>query len=122
MSYNDALIRGARQVLIAQVLLTVLIAIGFGWVRDWEHALAAAYGGMVTLLVTGWLAWRLRRAGQINDAAAGMGVIYSSWFLRYATVMVLLGMGLGYLKLLALPLLAAFAITQLGFLASIRRA
>lgn len=122
MSYNDALIRGARRVLIAQVLLTVLIVIGFGWARDWEHSLAAAYGGMVTLLVTAWLAWRLRRAGQINDPAAGMGAIYSSWFLRYAAVVVLLGMGLGYLKLLALPLLTAFAVTQVGFLASIRRA
>lgn len=122
MSYNDALIRGARRVLVTQVLLTVLIAIGFGVARDWGQALAAVYGGMVTLLVTGWLAWRLRRAGQVNDAAAGMGVIYSSWFLRYAAVMVLLGMGLGYLKLQALPLLIAFAVTQLGFLASIRRA
>lgn len=122
MSYNDALIRSARRVLVTQVLLTVLIAIGFGVARDWGQALAAVYGGMVTLLVTGWLAWRLRRAGQVNDAAAGMGVIYSSWFLRYAAVMVLLGMGLGYLKLQALPLLIAFAVTQLGFLASIRRA
>ena len=122
MSYNDALIRGARRVLVTQVLLTVLIAIGFGVARDWGQALAAVYGGMVTLLVTGWLAWRLRRAGQVNTAAAGMGVIYSSWFLRYATVMVMLGMGLGYLKLQPLPLLMAFAITQLGFLASFRRA
>lgn len=122
MSYNEALIRGARRVLVTQLLLTVLIAIGFGAARDWGQAVAASYGGMVTLLVTGWLAWRLRRAGQANAAAAGMGVIYSSWFLRYATVMVLLGMGLGYLKLQALPLLTAFAVTQLGFLASIRRA
>ena len=122
MSYNDALIRGARRVLMAQVSLTVLIAIGFGVTRDWGHALAAAYGGMVTLLVTGWLAWRLRRAGKVKDEAAWMGVIYSSWFFRYATVMVLLGLGLGYLKLQALPLLTAFAVTQLGFMVSIRRA
>lgn len=121
MRYNDALIRGARQVLIAQVLLTLLMAAGFGVVSGWPGLLAALYGGMVTTLITGWLAWRLRRAGRIHDPAAGMAVIYSSWFLRYATVVVLLGAGLGYLKLLPLPLLATFALTQLGFVASLRR-
>ena len=122
MRYNDALIRGARQVLIAQVLLTLLLAAGFAVVIGWLGMLAALYGGMVTTLITGWLAWRLRRAGQIHDSAAGMAVIYSSWFLRYATVVVLLGVGLGYLKLLPLPVLVTFAITQLGFVASLRRA
>ena len=121
MRYNDALIRGARQVLIAQVLLTLLLAVGFGVVSGWAGLLAALYGGMVTTLITGWLAWRLRRAGQVHDPAGGMAVIYSSWFLRYATVVVLLGAGLGYLKLLPLPLLVTFAITQLGFVASLRR-
>lgn len=121
MRYNDALIRGARQVLIAQVLLTLLLAAGFGVVSGWAGLLAALYGGMVTTLITGWLAWRLRRAGQVHDPAGGMAVIYSSWFLRYATVVVLLGAGLGYLKLLPLPLLVTFAITQLGFVASLRR-
>ena len=121
MRYNDALIRGARQVLIAQVLLTLVLAAGFGVVSGWAGLLAALYGGMVTTLITGWLAWRLRRAGQVHDPAGGMAVIYSSWFLRYATVVVLLGAGLGYLKLLPLPLLVTFAITQLGFVASLRR-
>ena len=121
MRYNDALIRGARQVLIAQVLLTLLLAAGFAVVSGWLGLLAALYGGMVTTLITGWLAWRLRRAGQVHDPAGGMAVIYSSWFLRYATVVVLLGAGLGYLKLLPLPLLVTFAITQLGFVASLRR-
>ena len=121
MRYNDALIRGARQVLIAQVLLTLLLAAGFGAVSGWAGLLAALYGGMVTTLITGWLAWRLRRVGQVHDPAGGMAVIYSSWFLRYATVVVLLGAGLGYLKLLPLPLLVTFAITQLGFVASLRR-
>lgn len=122
MKYNDALIRGARHVLIAQMLLTLSSVAGFGVVHGWPGLLAALYGGMVTILITGWLAWRLRRAGQAHDPAAGMAVIYSIWFLRYATVVVLLGAGLGYLRLLPLPLLVTFAVTQLGFLASLRRA
>jgi len=122
MSYNSTLSRGAIRVVVAQLALTLLVAGVFGVMRGRDALLAALYGGMVTVLVTGWLAWRLRRAGNAGTAAtAGLGVIYSSWVMRYVTVALLLAAGLGYLKLMPLPLLSAFAVTQFGFLASIRR-
>jgi len=122
MSYNSTLSRGAIRVMVAQLALTLLVAGVFGVMRGRDALLAALYGGMVTVLVTGWLAWRLRRAGNAGTAAtAGLGVIYSSWVMRYVTVALLLAAGLGYLKLMPLPLLSAFAVTQFGFLASIRR-
>ena len=122
MSYNSTLSRGAIRVVVAQLALTLLVAGVFGVMRGRDALLAALYGGLVTVLVTGWLAWRLRRAGNAGTAAtAGLGVIYSSWVMRYVTVALLLAAGLGYLKLMPLPLLSAFAVTQFGFLASIRR-
>ena len=122
MSYNSTLSRGAIRVVVAQLALTLLVAGVFGVMRGRDALLAALYGGMVTVLVTGWLAWRVRRAGNAGTAAtAGLGVIYSSWVMRYVTVALLLAAGLGYLKLMPLPLLSAFAVTQFGFLASIRR-
>lgn len=122
MSYNSALSRGAIRVVIAQLALTLLAAGTFGVMRGRDALLAALYGGMVTVLVTGWLAWRLRRAGAAGTAAAaGLGVIYSSWVLRYVAVALLLAAGLGYLKLMPLPLIGVFALTQFGFLASVRR-
>ena len=122
MSYNSTLSRGAIRVVVAQLALTLLVAGVFGVMRGRDALLAALYGGLVTVLVTGWLAWRVRRAGNAGTAAtAGLGVIYSSWVMRYVTVALLLAAGLGYLKLMPLPLLSAFAVTQFGFLASIRR-
>ena len=118
MGYNDALIRGARQVVVTQTLLTLLIAGGFGIASGTDELLAAVYGGMVTIIITAWLAWRLRTTG--SPVEAGFGGIFLSWLLRYVAVALLLGAGLGYLKLMPLPLLGAFAVTQFGFLISVR--
>lgn len=118
MGYNDVLNRGARRVVLTQALLTLLVAGGFGVVGGTDELLAAVYGGMVTIIVTAWLAWRLRTAG--SPADAGFGAIFLSWMLRYVAVALLLGAGLGYLKLVPLPLLSAFAVTQFGFLMAVR--
>jgi len=119
MGYVGTLRRDARRVLQAQALLTVLVAGGFGFARGLPEALAALYGGAITILITGWLARRIRRAGESGSAGAGLVMIYSSAVLRYATVVVLVGAGIGLLKLSPLPLLSAFALTQFGFLASL---
>lgn len=122
MSYNSALSRGALRVVVAQIVLTLLVAGAFGATRGLDDLLAAIYGGMVTVLVTGWLAWRLRQVGTPEHSpTAGLGVIYSSWIIRYVAVGALLGAGLGYLKLMPLPLITTFALTQFGFLANLRR-
>lgn len=118
MGYNDVLNRGARRVVLTQALLTLLVAGGFGVVGGTDELLAAVYGGMVTIIITAWLAWRLRTAGSPVDA--GFGAIFLSWMLRYVAVALLLGAGLGYLKLVPLPLLSAFAVTQFGFLMAVR--
>ncbi len=107
-----------RRVVWAQALLTLVMAAVFA-LRDGAHAaLAAAYGGAVAMLISGWLGWRLRRAG----APAGrLAMLYSSAVLRYAAAIVLLALGLGVLKLAPLPLVIAFGLAQFGFLANARR-
>jgi len=120
MGYVDAVSRDLRRVLLTQVLLTLLVAGGFGFARGLPESLAALYGGATTLLITAWLARRVRRAGETATPGAGLIVIYSSAVVRYAAVVVLVGAGIGLLKLAPLPLLSAFAVTQFGFLASWR--
>src|SRR3970282_1645267 len=117
MGYVDALSRDLRRVLSTQALLTLLVAGGFGFVRGLPESLAALYGGATTLLITAWLARRGRRAGETATPGAGLIVIYSSAVVRYAAVVVLVGAGIGLLKLAPLPLLSAFAVTQVGFFA-----
>ena len=119
MGYVNTVRRDARRVLQTQALLTLLIAGGFGFAHGLPAALAALYGGAITILITGWLARRVRQAGEAATPGAGLVVIYSSAVLRYAAVIVLVGTGIGLLKLSPLPLLSAFAVTQFGFLASL---
>jgi ATP synthase protein I len=117
MGYVDTLRRDTRRILQVQLLLTLFIAGGFGLFRGLPEALAALYGGAITVLITGWLARRVRQAGQTGSPGAGLVVIYSGAVVRYAAVVVLVGVGIGLLKLSPLPLLSAFAVTQFGFLA-----
>jgi F0F1-type ATP synthase assembly protein I len=119
MGYVDTLRRDTRRVLLTQALLTLLIAVGFGLVHGLPGSLAALYGGLITIIITAWLARRVRQAGQTVTPGAGLVVIYTGTIVRYATVVVLVGVGIGLLKLDALPLLCAFAVTQFGFLANL---
>jgi ATP synthase protein I len=118
MTYVDALSRGARRVVLAQAAATLAIAAGFGVGAGWREASAALYGGAVTIAITAWLAWRLRRVRAQTGAGAGIAMIYSSTLVRYLTVVVLIGAGLAVLKLEPLPLLIAFAVSQFGYLAA----
>jgi len=110
--------RDVRRVVWAQALLTLIVAVSFGYRDGPRAALAAVYGGAVTLGMTVWLGWRLRRVGA---QGGGLAVLYSSVVWRYAGAMVLLALGLGVLKLAPLPLVIAFGLTQFGFLANARR-
>jgi ATP synthase protein I len=121
MSYNSALRRGVLRVVVAQLALTLMAAGVFGAIHGRDALVAAVYGGLVAVLVTAWLGWRLRRLGATQEVAGGVGVIYSSWLLRYVAVAILLAVGLGYLKLAPLPLVSTFALAQFGFLANFGR-
>lgn len=112
--------RDARRVVLAQALLTLLVAAVFAFRGGGREALAAGYGGAVTMLISGWLGWRLRRAGERAPTAV-LGLVYSSAVMRYAAVVVLLALGLGVFKLSPAPLVVAFGLAQFGFLASARR-
>lgn len=110
MNYTDVVGRGVGRVIGAQALATVALAVGFGVFAGWPQTLAAIYGGMVTVVLTAWLAWRTHRAGSL-------AAIYSGSVARYTLAAAAIGAGVGLLKLAPLPLLVAFAVTQFGFLA-----
>jgi len=114
MSYTDAVSRDARRVVSIQALLTVAMALAFGLYGGVPWAAAALYGGIVTMGLTAWLAWRMRRV-------ASLTAIYSGAVARYALAAAAIGVGVGLLRLAAVPLLCAFAVTQFGFLVLLRR-
>jgi ATP synthase protein I len=109
-----ALREGVRRVILIQGLLSLFVAAGFGYVHGGFSFLSALYGGAITLLLTVWLGrgvWRAR----------GLGALYAFTITRYAAAMLFLGFGMGVLKLAPLPLIVAFAVAQLGFLARVHR-
>ena len=85
------------------------------------EAAAALYGGGITVLNTWWLGRRVQRAGELarNQPQQGQLALYAGAAQRFVVTLVLLGIGLGWLKLAPIPLILAFAASQLGFLASV---
>jgi ATP synthase protein I len=110
----ETLRKGVRRVIVFQALLTLLVAAGFGYARGGQGFLSALYGGAVAVLLSAWLGRGVKRA-------VGLGSLYANALTRYAAAMLLLGIGMGVLKLTPLPLIVAFAVAQLGFLASVMR-
>ena len=111
----EALRKGVRRVVSFQALLTLLVAAVFGYVRGRAEFWSALYGGGTAILLSAWLGlgvWRAR----------GLGSLYANFITRYGIAVLCLGLGLGILKLAPLPLIAAFAVAQFGFLANVRSA
>ena len=111
----ETLRKEVRRVFLFQALLTLLAAAAFGIARGRFDFVSALYGGAVAVVLSGWLGCGVIRA-------AGRGSLYANAITRYGAAMLFLGFGMGVFKLVPLPLIAAFAVAQLGFLANMRRA
>lgn len=113
----------ARRLLVAQIVLTVVLALAWTIYSGYSDGLAVVYGGAVSIFL-GWLHKRgVRRAEveAISDAKAGMLILYISAVIRFVLLIVLLGVGFGLIKLSPPPMLAGFVLAQLGFLFLARR-
>lgn len=86
-----------------------------------EHAAkAAAYGGLVAVANTLMLAWRMRAGAHSVTKSPGQelaGLVRSSME-RFFMVALLIGAGLGWLKLLPAPLLLSFVLGQVVLVVS----
>lgn len=99
------------------IVLATLIAVFYLQTRGLSSAL---YGGAVAFVNTLWLNRRVEHAGKLAevDAKHGAYALYFNAVQRFVFVLVMLGLGLGWLKLEAVPLLATFGIAQLAYLIS----
>ena len=113
----------ARRLLLVQLGLTFILALGWGFYSGYFDALAVVYGGAVSMA----LAWMHKRGVSkaqeraITDPKAGMLILYVGAVLRFILLIALLGVGLGLLKFEPQPMLAGFVLAQLGFLFLARR-
>ena len=118
MSNSDATFgKTLRKLLLIQMLiLTIAVAVVLPLLGS-GVALALLYGGAVTLVGTLYSAQRLKLATrpQSDGPALNVSELYKGILLRFVLVVVLLALGMLWLRLQALAVVAGFSITQAGF-------
>ena len=110
--------KGVRRVVFSQVALSGLTALAFAGYSGWPAAVAALYGGGIAVLSALWMGYRIRQAGGANkeDLSSSAIMIYGGVALKFIFAITAFAAGMGLLKLAPLPLIAGFAVTQLGYL------
>ena len=80
--------------------------------------MATLYGGAIIIVSTSYFGWRLRIATQSDEngaPAVNTVELFKGIILRFVMVILLLALGLGWLKLPATGVLAGFFVAQLAF-------
>jgi F0F1-type ATP synthase assembly protein I len=122
---DKALAGKARRVVIVQLTMTLIVAAAFFGVSAEESlwkALSAGYGGLSSVVLALISIGGFKRANAIalSDPKQSMMILYIGAVVRFAAVIVLLGIGLGLLKLDAIAVFAGFALAQASYLMGVR--
>jgi ATP synthase protein I len=113
MSYAVRLLRSAlRRLLIIQLLLVLPVVLVYAGIKGSDSALAAGYGGGIALINAVILAWRV---GRTNSKPA-LADLYVGASISFGMTLLLMGIGMGMLKLDPPALLFGFAVAYLGYL------
>ena len=112
--------RVVRRLLTVQAILTIIVALSYLAFQELDGFIAAVYGGLITLSGTLLMAWRISRAGEIGAEQKQQGYleIYLGAIQKFILTLVLMAVGMGFMKLNPMSMIIAFAVTQLSFLAN----
>ncbi|HPE60805.1 MAG TPA: ATP synthase subunit I [Thiolinea sp.] len=103
---------GSIQILI--MLVGALVAWNY---LGTQAVLPALFGGSIALANTMLLASRIKKAGELakDDPQSSVNTLYVGMAQRIVFVLVAMGVGLGLLKLMPLPLVGVFMAAQLAY-------
>ena len=121
MSFAEVVMRRVvRRLLIVQFAILLIVAVVYLALNNINGFIAALYGGSITLSGTLLMAWRINRAGDIasRDTQQGSMEIYTGVMQKFILTLLLMAVGMGYLKLDPIAILVSFALTQLSFTAN----
>ncbi len=107
-----------RRIVIIQLTL-ILAGIAMSRFYQGDTAmLPALYGGAIALASTLLLSRRVEQAGEIAKTSPQQSVyaLYLGVVQRFVFVLIALGLGLGFLKLSPVPLIATFMVAQLAYM------
>lgn len=112
--------RVVRRLLIVQFAILMVVALVYLALNNINGSIAALYGGSISLSGTLLMAWRINRAGEIaaQDTRQGSIEVYTGVMQKFILTLLLMAVGMGYLKLDPIAVLISFALTQLSFTAN----
>ena len=104
-----------RNILIAQLILTPVVAAVFLFMGK-AQALAALYGGGISIVNSLLMARRILRANEVlsRDPVRDVRSMYLGAMERFAVTLGALALGMGWLRLEPVALLVGFASAYLG--------
>ena len=114
---NTAFSHTLRKILLIQISLVLVAAAVLTLVKGHEFFMATLYGGAVIIVSTIYFGWRLKIATEAVDNMPSVNSVelFKGIFLRFLIVIVLLALGLGWLKLAPAGILSGFIVAQLAF-------
>jgi ATP synthase protein I len=118
---KDSLREALRKTLSVQIVLTLVAAAIALFTKGDRFALALVYGGGVTIVGTWLHAWRLLKiaTSDVDNGPTNAGVeVFKGAILKMASMLGLLALGMGVLKLNPLGVLVGFIIAYLGFMSA----
>ena len=116
---KDSLRDALRKTLIVQAVLTLVAAAIALLTKGDQFAMALVYGGAVTIVGTWLHAWRLLKIATTevdNDPANAGAEVFKGAILKMASMIGLLALGMGALKLDPLAVLIGFTVAYFGFM------
>ena len=114
---NNAFSHTLRKILLVQTGLVLVTAVTLSLLKGQEFLLATLYGGAVIIASTIYFGWRLKIATEAVDNRPTVNSVelFKGIFVRFLMVIVLLALGLGWLKLQPAGILSGFIVAQLAF-------
>ena len=114
---GDGLARDVVRLASAQAALALAAAVAFLVFRDAAAAGGALAGGGIALVLTALHARRVRLATRAVRTRPGAEtlVLGIGVFERFAVAAALFALGIGYWKLAPVPMIAGFAVCQIGW-------
>ena len=110
--------RTALRLIKIQAVIVTIISLLFYLFAGLSAFLAAFYGGGIVILGSLLMAWRITRAGEtgVREKQQGYVEVYLGFIQKFFLTMILLAIGMGWLKLSPIIMLIAFALTHLSYL------
>jgi ATP synthase protein I len=119
MNFASLVMRRTTITLIKnQLYITLVVAMLSYFIYDLAVIFAGLYGGLIAISATTISSLKITKAGNIasTEKLQGNIEIYIGAIQKYLVVLTLFALGMGYFKLLPLPMIITFSLTQFAYI------